>query len=603
MVSITQRIKQIKQPHGGYLPKKLFKYHKFPTSKINYDKKLATTIGMTVDYLSRYTLGSMPSKAFEISLQGARLVGKEDHVKGLLKNINRSLDDRCILSACKIVQYDCYVRGTKPDFNINEEIKIDNSTLDAVRNMVQRVVSILRDNTNKVLKFNVKFPCPADYIVKQGDADFMTDDTLWDIKVSDKPINSKYTLQILMYYLQSTRSTIDYSNIKYLALYSPVTDEIYYINVNDISDKIKYEVNNKVFGFKLSDNDDYSQWNNLNGVDGYVLNDYYEKLNPKLRETDFNFEDYDDGIYRISIDDYCTYYSKLDIPYASAVWNAKFSYTSYILMLKKEGYSCFISVSQKGKLSILRGGSRKNLNQSIKYYYDYLDVFGKRIVSIFKPYWDVLFKYASILKNLEPDDNLLREKYKSMKKELGQRFDMSFSEFKSEYKIPGKVHGCIIDVDPPEFSYYSQNGMLFSASLNHFYLNPFTGKIEGYYAESMTKRKYYKSPLALINNQLHPFIESFKKVKPKLEQLETKSQLFIQENDQSNNVPKNASQDLDLQIESDQDTIFSSDTKIYKVSNLLFGLQRIYTEGLIQIWNDAILIGAKSTKQEKTISN
>lgn len=145
--------------------------------------------------------------------------------------------------------------------------------------------------------------------------------------------------------------------------------------------------------------------------------------------------------------------------------------------------------------------------------------------------------------------------------------------------------------------------MVFFNSLNHFYLNPFSGKIESYYAESMTKRKYYKSPQALINNQLHPFIESFKKVKPKLEQLETKSQLFIQENDQSNNVPKNVSQDLDLQIESDQDTIFSSDTKIYRVSNLLFGLQRIYTDGLIQIWNDAILIGAKSTKQEKTISN
>ena len=268
-------------------------------------------------------------------------------------------------------------------------------------------------------------------------------------------------------------------------------------------------------------------------------------------------------------------------------------------MLKKEGFSCFISVSQKGKLSILRGGSRKNLSRNIKYYYDYLDIFGKRIISIFKPYWDVIFKYASILKNLDPDDNLLKEKYMSMKKELGQCFNMSFSEFKSKYKIPGKVHGCIIDIDPPEFSYYRQNGMLFFSSLNHFYLNPFTGKIESYYAEGMTKRKYYKSPQALIRYQLHPFLESFKQVKPKLEQLETKSQLFIQERDQLNSVPK----DLDLQIESDQDTIFSSDTETYKISNLLFGLQRIYTDGLIQIWNDAIIIGAKSTKQEKTISN
>ena len=38
-------------------------------------------------------------------------------------------------------------------------------------------------------------------IVSSGDGDYLTEDTLWDFKVSKEEPKSKYTLQLLMYYI------------------------------------------------------------------------------------------------------------------------------------------------------------------------------------------------------------------------------------------------------------------------------------------------------------------------------------------------------------------------------------------------------------------
>lgn len=58
MASVTQRIKQIKQPYGGYLKPAMFKTIKltsadtlFPEENIN-----AGIVGMAVDYLTRFIL-------------------------------------------------------------------------------------------------------------------------------------------------------------------------------------------------------------------------------------------------------------------------------------------------------------------------------------------------------------------------------------------------------------------------------------------------------------------------------------------------------------------------------------------------------------------
>ena len=56
MVSVTQRIKQIKQPRGGYLPVKAFTVTTLDDGQaLNPEESIAASlVGTAVDYLSRF---------------------------------------------------------------------------------------------------------------------------------------------------------------------------------------------------------------------------------------------------------------------------------------------------------------------------------------------------------------------------------------------------------------------------------------------------------------------------------------------------------------------------------------------------------------------
>ncbi len=62
-----------KQPYGGYLNKKQFDITTIDDEKIlNETENIhASLIGLAVDYLTRFMMGTTVEKAFKISLQGA----------------------------------------------------------------------------------------------------------------------------------------------------------------------------------------------------------------------------------------------------------------------------------------------------------------------------------------------------------------------------------------------------------------------------------------------------------------------------------------------------------------------------------------------------
>ena len=55
MVSVTQRIKEINQPRGGYLPIKLFSVEQFDDHRILHpvESVSPSLVGICVDYLTR----------------------------------------------------------------------------------------------------------------------------------------------------------------------------------------------------------------------------------------------------------------------------------------------------------------------------------------------------------------------------------------------------------------------------------------------------------------------------------------------------------------------------------------------------------------------
>ena len=75
MVSVTQRIKQVKQPWGGYIrPKTAFHAQQFDDeTALNDEENIhPILVGLLVDYLTRFMNGALLEDAFKVSLQGAK---------------------------------------------------------------------------------------------------------------------------------------------------------------------------------------------------------------------------------------------------------------------------------------------------------------------------------------------------------------------------------------------------------------------------------------------------------------------------------------------------------------------------------------------------
>lgn len=119
MYSVTGRIAVIKQPRGGYIKPSQFKEISINDNCVlNENENVhGSIIGITVDYLTRFALGTNKEDAFIISLLGADIAeqhGREDYVDAanmFLNNIT-GLDDKSIISACKLATFDVWYRNT-----------------------------------------------------------------------------------------------------------------------------------------------------------------------------------------------------------------------------------------------------------------------------------------------------------------------------------------------------------------------------------------------------------------------------------------------------------------------------------------------------------
>jgi len=83
-----------------------------------------------------------------------------------------------------------------------------------------------------------------------GDGDFLTENTLWDPKVSKSAPTNKHTLQLLIYYLMGVRSIhFEFKQIENLGIFNPHINTVYLLPINTISSEIINEVNTTVIGY------------------------------------------------------------------------------------------------------------------------------------------------------------------------------------------------------------------------------------------------------------------------------------------------------------------------------------------------------------------
>ncbi len=267
MSSVTGRISSIKQPRGGYVKPSEFEIIDMNDRIIlNEEENVhGSIIGMAVDYLTRFNMGTDIVEAFKISLLGAACaesLGVEKSVetaKMLLKGI-KGLDDNSVINACKLVTFDVWRRNPMGAIMAKgyKETNPDKATIQNIQTMVKRGYCffnkygpIVKDGFTfepkkkdekayeKMIKTGKGTYGGYTATVDSGDGDFLTTDTLWDFKVSKSKPTNKHTLQLLMYWIMGQHSGQEiYKEITKLGFFNPRLNTVYLLNVKNVSDEI-----------------------------------------------------------------------------------------------------------------------------------------------------------------------------------------------------------------------------------------------------------------------------------------------------------------------------------------------------------------------------
>lgn len=563
MFSVTQFIRRV----GMSLPQTYtVKVQRFVKDDIQLDTDSESMwlFGLATDYLARLVFGDNPQKAFEISLKGAKNVGELNKATELLKSVNTSLDNKCIINACKLCAYDVAYRTSPALYSNVDNINPSEKTISKIRVLVKRTVKFLKQNS-KWVDYDIDFPRGYSELISKGDCDYITDEALWDLKVTnDKTAKKRYVSQILLYYVLGMRSKYHdrFENLKRIGLIYPIDQVAYYIETKDISDKDFALIAHDGLGLKA----DEKNWKKTNEMDEKMLNDITKGMS--FTFTDFDPDKYKDGIFDISIDDFCTYYLDKALK-TSITWKKpKFNYTKKIKFLKKNNFLMFISIDSKGQLSVLRGGKRELLEHDLEFYYKNIDIYANQILKLFGRYWDALYQISEALQNIQVniDDSIYLPLEYNVRRKLSEG-------------LSGEVHGSIIDLD----------------FTNHLYINPFDGSVHGYTARDIKDRDVYKRLPELIFYQFPGFYRDFRKklIVGKMPLLIDNEKSLISKDKQfligkAKKIP--TLQNMIKEVgKKEPQTTHISETETYRISRKLLALQSIYDYNLITCWDDRFL--------------
>lgn len=275
MSTVTVRIRQIKQPRGGFIKPSEFTARLLEDDNVLNDEENVhgSVIGICVDYLTRFIMNNDKQEAFNISIQGAEIAethGKKGLLEiamNLLEGIT-GLDDESIINACKVVTFDVWKRNF-PNAKMTKgykETNPDESTIANIRILVNRSLYFF-ESYGPIVKagfifepvspsaeayHNMRLSQKGSYggytpTVQTGDGDFLTKDTLWDFKVSKSKPTSRDTLQLLMYWIMGQHSGQDvFKSIDKLGIFNPRLNTVYTLDMKKVSKEIIDTVENDI---------------------------------------------------------------------------------------------------------------------------------------------------------------------------------------------------------------------------------------------------------------------------------------------------------------------------------------------------------------------
>ena len=248
--TVTGKVKKTKQPRGGYInPKKMTVIQQNDNCLLSTEENIhPSLVGLVVDYLTRFMLGKTASEAFEISLSGASAAKQKKYAQMLVEKV-KGLDDESICNACKLCGYDVCYRQGMDYFKPVDQINADEKTIANIRIMVNRSLEFLKEYGPVTLD-GFDFKGGYTFEIANGDGDYLTEDTLWDFKVSKYSPTKEHTLQLLIYYIMGQHSIHkEFESIKRLGVFNPRLNSVYYIDISEIEKTIIDEVSKEIIGY------------------------------------------------------------------------------------------------------------------------------------------------------------------------------------------------------------------------------------------------------------------------------------------------------------------------------------------------------------------
>lgn len=257
MPSVTQRINEVKQPRGGYIKPSKFEVTAIvSTTALNAIENVPPTIiGLAVDYMTRFMLGTPVSKVFEVSIVGAEIAEQNGIANAFNKAVKlaksiEGTDRQSIINVCKLVTFDVWFRNSTFALCSKtncDDVMPDDATIENIRIMVERSLAFF-DSYGAVIESSFTFGTDGyTETVSSGDGDFLTKDTLWDFKVLKNKPNNKHTLQLLMYWIMGQHSKKEvFKTIDKIGIFNPRQNMVYTLKIEDIPKQTIEEVEKNV---------------------------------------------------------------------------------------------------------------------------------------------------------------------------------------------------------------------------------------------------------------------------------------------------------------------------------------------------------------------
>lgn len=265
--SVTGRIKAISQPRGGYLPAKMLVPHTLDDSRELFPMADETVhpslIGTAVDSLTRACITKDVEESFKASRRGAQNVevlgisdSSVDLADYLISTIKKRIDtpngltDDVCSAALILSSFDVAYRNPLMFKQILPENQINQKTLDNVKVFTSRSIDFF-SKFGPIISSGFEFDGAYTNLVSIGDGDYLTNSTLWDMKVSKTQPTKDHTLQLLMYYLMGLRSIHGekFKALKQIGLFNPRLHTYYTCSLSEIPDETLRNIEKDVIGY------------------------------------------------------------------------------------------------------------------------------------------------------------------------------------------------------------------------------------------------------------------------------------------------------------------------------------------------------------------